>query len=74
VKLITNFGCLIKKASNMKEHSLKPMKVKLSLTYSTVIYSFCMYCSNFMGTKDGGGISGISHGICKECEEKQPWK
>ena len=58
----------------MNQTNLKPMKVKTSLIYSTVIYRVCMYCNKFMGTKDGIGISGISHGICERCKEEQLWK
>lgn len=46
-------------------------KMKTSDKYSTVIYTICMYCKRFIGTKDGGGIYGTSHGICEECYKKQ---
>jgi hypothetical protein len=36
----------------------------------TIIQIVCMYCKKDMGTKDGEGITGISHSICEECHEK----
>ena len=33
----------------------------------TVLKSVCMYCKKYMGEKDGKGVEGISHGICREC-------
>lgn len=33
----------------------------------TILKITCMYCSCAMGTKDGKGVSGISHGICRDC-------
>ena len=35
--------------------------------YSTVLYDFCMCCEKFLGTKDGHGITGMSHGLCDKC-------
>ena len=35
--------------------------------YSTVLYDFCMCCKKFLGTKDGHGITGMSHGLCDKC-------
>jgi len=46
-------------------------KMKTSDNYSTVIYTICMYCKKFIGTKDGGGIYGTSHGICDTCSGKR---
>ncbi len=31
----------------------------------------CAWCKKDMGTKDGKGISGISHGMCPECAAKE---
>ena len=51
------------------------MKIKKTETnpelYSTVIYTFCAECKVYKGTKDGYGISGISHGLCEPCAEIQ---
>jgi len=30
----------------------------------------CSYCGKDMGEKDGGGVEGVSHGICEECLKK----
>ena len=30
----------------------------------------CAWCGKDMGEKDGKGVEGISHGLCKECSEK----
>ena len=30
----------------------------------------CAWCDKEMGEIDGGGVEGVSHGICKECLEK----
>ena len=30
----------------------------------------CAWCGKSMGTKEGFGVEGISHGICKECKAK----
>jgi len=39
-----------------------------------MIQVVCMYCQKDLGTKDGKGVSGISHGICPECYDKKPWE
>ena len=31
----------------------------------------CAWCGKDIGAKDGEGVSGISHGICEECLEKE---
>lgn len=36
----------------------------------TILKSVCMYCKRAMGEKDGGGVSGTSHGICPACWKK----
>lgn len=30
----------------------------------------CAYCKKTIGTKDGEGVSGTSHGICSVCMEQ----
>lgn len=40
---------------------------------STILKVVCMYCKADMGEKDGQGVSGVSHGICRGCwEERYP--
>lgn len=34
---------------------------------STTLTVECAYCHKQMGSKDGGGVSGVSHTICKDC-------
>ena len=41
---------------------MKPVK--------TVITVVCMYCKKYIGTKDGQGVTGVSHGICPACKSK----
>lgn len=36
----------------------------------TTLIIKCAWCKKPLGTKDGQGVSGISHGICKDCEKK----
>lgn len=36
----------------------------------TILKMECMYCHKPMGEKDGGGVEGVSHGICEECWAK----
>lgn len=45
-------------------------KMEISNKHSTVIYTFCMYCKRYLGAKNGQGIYGISHGVCKSCYRK----
>ncbi len=33
----------------------------------TILKIVCMYCKKDMGEKDGKGVEGTSHAICKEC-------
>ncbi len=35
-----------------------------------VLKIVCMYCEKDMGEKDGKGVEGTSHSICRECWEK----
>lgn len=35
-----------------------------------MIEVICSYCKRVMGTKDGEGQEGESHGCCEECFEK----
>jgi len=37
----------------------------------TTIKVTCGWCGKDMGTKDGLGINGISHGMCQECFDKE---
>ena len=44
---------------------------------ATVIVVLCAWCGKHLGTKDGQGVSGVSHGMCAECaraflEELEP--
>ena len=39
--------------------------------FSTVLYCYCMYCKKYLGSKDGGGVFGDSHGMCKSCFNDQ---
>ena len=34
----------------------------------TVVKMVCAWCGDDMGEKDGGGVEGVSHGICEKCE------
>ena len=36
----------------------------------TTLTVICAWCGKDLGTKDGKGTTGITHGICKECAEK----
>ena len=36
----------------------------------TTLYRVCSWCGKDMGTKDGQGVSGVSHGMCKSCQKK----
>lgn len=55
----------------MNTNSVRNGKMEVSDKYSTVIYTVCMCCNMFLGTKDGKGIYGTSHGICPECFKKE---
>ena len=33
----------------------------------TTLKVVCMYCGCAIGEKDGKGVSGVSHGICRDC-------
>lgn len=37
---------------------------------STILTIICAWCGKDMGTKDGQGTTGTSHGICAECSKK----
>ena len=37
----------------------------------TVIQIVCAWCKKPMGTKEGYGVTGISHSICPECARKE---
>lgn len=34
---------------------------------NTVLKIVCMYCGREMGEKNGEGVSGVSHSICRGC-------
>ncbi len=36
----------------------------------TIIEVVCSYCKKHIGTKDGKGVTGVSHGICDECNAR----
>jgi len=36
----------------------------------TILIVKCAWCGKIKGIKDGKGVSGISHGICKHCADK----
>jgi hypothetical protein len=36
----------------------------------TTITMVCAWCGKPLGTKDGNGQTGVSHGICSECKAK----
>lgn len=35
----------------------------------TILTVVCGYCGKFIGTKPGYGVSGVTTGICKECDK-----
>lgn len=37
----------------------------------TTMNVLCAWCGKYLKTIDGKGTSGDSHGICKECFQKQ---
>ncbi|MBA7607533.1 hypothetical protein ES703_14692 [subsurface metagenome] len=37
----------------------------------TVLKIVCMYCGENMGEKDGEGVEGTSHSICRKCWEER---
>jgi CRISPR/Cas system-associated protein Cas10 (large subunit of type III CRISPR-Cas system) len=37
----------------------------------TILVIQCCICKKVLGTKDGHGVEGISHGYCKECGDKE---
>ena len=49
-----------------RKHKFKE-KVLREATMAT-IRVICMYCQRHYKDKPGGGVAGISHGICPECE------
>lgn len=38
---------------------------------SSVIFQICAYCGKYKGAINGYGISGVSHGICAACSERE---
>ncbi len=37
----------------------------------TKLIVMCAWCGRYIGEKDGGGTSGVSHGICEDCAEAE---
>lgn len=37
----------------------------------TLLRRVCAYCGMDMGIKDGQGVSGVTHGICDSCLERE---
>ena len=33
----------------------------------TIIKTVCSYCDKDMGEKNGEGVEGVSHSVCKDC-------
>lgn len=42
---------------------------RTALQHRTTIETVCMYCGAFVGTKDGYGMTGTSHGVCSSCAD-----
>ena len=36
----------------------------------TVLKVVCAWCNKDLGEKDGGGNTGVSHGICPACRDR----
>jgi len=36
----------------------------------SLILSICSSCGEWLGSKDGNGVCGISHGYCGKCADK----
>ena len=36
----------------------------------TILKIVCAWCQKDLGTKDGKGQTGVTHGICKRCSQK----
>jgi len=43
----------------------------MSKKWKTTITIQCAWCKKEMGTKDGKGVSGISHSMCPKCFKKE---
>lgn len=44
---------------------------------TTTLTVYCAWCGKYLGSKDGQGVAGVSHGICPEClmaEQKEVWR
>lgn len=37
---------------------------------TSVLKIVCAWCGKDMGSKDGEGVTGISHAICPDCKKK----
>lgn len=51
----------------MNPNALAVEHAERSESSPTTITMICMYCKCFMGTVDGEGVFGASHGICINC-------
>ena len=51
--------------------SIKDGRMPISKKYSTILYVKCYVCNIPLGTKDGRGVYGVSHGLCRNCFEKE---
>ena len=40
-------------------------------TVTTTLQVVCAWCGKNLGTKDGKGQTGVSHGICRKCARKE---
>ena len=44
--------------------------IELFVKEATMLRVYCAYCKKHLRDKDGHGVSGISHGICRVCRDK----
>ena len=50
--------------------SVSDKQLESSARELNAIITICMCCKKHLGTKDGKGQYGISHGLCEECEKE----
>ena len=58
------------KAIVCQEGGCKTCQIYLDRQKGGQIVVICAWCGKVQGTKPGLGQSGVSHGICPECEQK----
>jgi len=58
------------KAIVCQEGYCKTCQIYLDWQKGGQIVVICAWCGKGLGTKPGLGQSGVSHGICPECEQK----